>query len=129
MKKIFILISHKLTDEQLISINNDLHIEEVVYMPDELKKIWSNIPPTAESIKSTIAPIHDWLSKNANKGDYAIIQGDMGVTYITINFAFSLDLIPCYTTTERITISEKDEKGTVNLIKKFKHVRFRLYEK
>lgn len=53
----------------------------------------------------------------------------MGATYQIINYCFSIGVIPCYTTTKRVSIQEKNNNGTVNVIKEFKHERYRIYEK
>lgn len=129
MSRIFVILSHTLTQEQTLSAYNDLKIKDIVYMPENLKKIWSSIPPEKEKIQHTIEPILNWIKENTQENDYIIIQGDMGAVYITINYAFKLKLKPCYTTTKRVTLNEENNNGTVNIIKQFKHVRFRLYEK
>lgn len=129
MANIFILLSHKLTQEQIEALKNELQIENIIYLPKNLQLLWSNIPPEPERIHDILNPIRLWLKENAKSGDYALIQGDMGATYQMINYAFSINIHPCYTTTERISMQEKDNNGTVNVIKQFKHVRFRLYEK
>lgn len=129
MADIFILLSHSLTSEQVSALKNELHIENIIYMPDDLKSIWSNIPPENESIYEILNPIRKWLQENAKQEDYALIQGDMGATYQMINYCFSKGFIPCYTTTKRVSLQEKNIDGTVNVVKQFKHVRFRMYEK
>lgn len=129
MADIFILLSHKLTQEQIVALKNELHIKNIIYMPENLQTLWSNIPPEKESICEILNPIRLWLKNNAKQEDYALIQGDMGATYQIINYCFSIGLIPCYTTTKRVSIQEKNINGTVNVIKEFKHVRYRIYEK
>lgn len=129
MPNIFILLSHKLIQEQISVMKNELQISNIIHLPEKLHSLWSNIPPEPEKIHDILNPIRLWLKENAKSGDYALIQGDMGATYQMINYAFSINIYPCYTTTKRISLQEKDDNGTVNLIKQFKHVRFRLYEK
>lgn len=129
MANIFILLSHKLTQEQIEALKNELQIDNIIHMPEDLQALWSNIPPGKKYIYDILNPIRLWLNENAKSGDYALIQGDMGATYQMINYAFDTGLIPCYTTTKRVSLQEKNNDGTVNLIKQFKHVRFRLYEK
>lgn len=129
MANIFILLSHKLTQEQIDAFKNELQISDIILLPEHLHLLWSNIPPEPEKIHDILNPIRLWLKENAKPGDYALIQGDMGATYQMINYAFSINIHPCYTTTKRISLQEKDDGGTVNVIKQFKHIRFRLYEK
>lgn len=129
MANIFILLSHKFTQSQISDIKNELKIDNIINLPENLQHLWSNIPPEPEKIYDILQPFRLWLKENAKPDDYALIQGDMGATYQMINYAFSLNMHPCYTTTERISLQEKNNNGTINLIKQFKHVRFRLYEK
>lgn len=129
MPNIFILLSHKLTQEQIDALKNELKINNIILLPENLQLLWGNIPPEPEKIHDILNPIRLWLKENTKSGDYALIQGDMGATYQMINYAFEINIYPCYTTTERISLQEKDNNGTVNVIKQFKHIRFRLYEK
>ncbi len=129
MKKIFILISHPLNQSQKDNILSQLNIDNIVLLPEELLKQWSSIPPEMESIKEIILPIKNFLDENAKSGDYVLVQGDMGATYIVVNYAFEKGLIPCYSTTKRITLREENNQDTINLSKQFKHIIFRKYEK
>lgn len=128
MKKFFVIISHNLNHAQIDAINKELNIQQIEFLPDNLKSLWGNIPADVPSIMDIIKPFKDYLKNNANIGDYVLIQGDMGCTYALINYAFSLGLIPCYATTKRITITEEDNNGVVNLNKQFKHIMYRKYE-
>lgn len=129
MSKIFIFLSHTLTQEQMCAIKDELNVVDIINLPDELQLLWGNIPPEPERIYDILQPFHIWLKANSQYGDYVLVQGDMGATFQIVNYAFSIGLKPCYTTTKRNTIQEYNNDGTVNLIKQFKHVRFRLYEK
>lgn len=129
MANMLVLLSHQLTGDQIQSIYNDLMLDDIIYLPEELKNLWSNIDPNIVSISELLIPFKNWIDITATQGDYIVIQGDMGATYNMINYAFDKKLIPCYTTTKRVTIDEQGINGTVNLTKQFKHVRFRVYEK
>ena len=84
---------------------------------------------TIARYKSLHIFLYALLKNNAKQEDYALIQGDMGATYQIINYCFSIGIITCYTTTKRVSIQEKNNNGTVNVIKEFKHERYRIYEK
>lgn len=129
MANVFILLSHQLTQEQIEALKSEFQIENIIYMPKDLQTLWGNIPPEKESICEILNPVRLWLKNNAKQKDYALIQGDMGATYQIINYCFSIGIIPCYTTTKRVSIQEKNNNGTVNVIKEFKHERYRIYEK
>ncbi|ADC69270.1 conserved hypothetical protein [Methanocaldococcus sp. FS406-22] len=127
MPRMFLLFSHKLTEEQIKDAKESLKVDEFIYLPKELQELWSNIPPDIEDIEDYIKPIKDFLKKYAKPKDYVLIQGDFGATYKMVNFAIDNDLIPIYSTTKRIVKDiYKDRK--IITIRKFEHCRFRKYE-
>ncbi len=129
MSKFFVIISHTLNHSQINAVHNELNINEIIFLPDNLKQLWGNIPADLPSIMDVIKPFKDYLKNNADPLDYVLIQGDMGCTYALINYAFEIGLIPCYATTKRVTVTEEDNDGIVNLNKQFKHIIYRKYEK
>jgi hypothetical protein len=127
MPRMFLLFSHKLTEEQIKDAKESLKVNEFIYLPKELQELWSNIPPDIEDIGDYIKPIKDFLKKYAKPKDYVLIQGDFGATYKMVNFAIDNDLIPIYSTTKRIAKDiYKDDK--VKITRTFKHCRFRKYK-
>ena len=62
-----------------------------------------------------LRPIFDWLLKQAQTDDYILVQGDFGVVYFTVNFAFQNGLIPIYSTTQRKAVENKLPDGSVQL--------------
>lgn len=128
MKNLILLFSHSLTGEQLKDAKHTLGINRIITLPDNLKNIWSNIPPELPVVNDCIYEIKDWLLENANKGDYVLIQGEFGATYLMVNFSFKHGYIPVYATTKRIN-REKIVGDKVINEKVFKHVRFRFYER
>jgi CRISPR/Cas system-associated endonuclease Cas3-HD len=125
MKRMFLLFSHKLTDEQKEDAKKSLGVEEYIYLPESLQKIWSNIPPEVEDIKLFLVDIKDFLLKNAKIGDIVLIQGDFGAVVEMVEFSKTW-LIPVYATTKRIS-KEIKKDGKIIKISEFKHVRFRRY--
>jgi len=49
--KMFLLFSHKLTDEQIKDAKSNLGVDEFVYLPDDLQNKFSNVPPEIDDIK------------------------------------------------------------------------------
>ena len=125
MKKMFLLFSHRLTDEQEMDARENFGIEEFVYLPEKLQKVWSNIPPEIEDIKPLLEDIKQFLRDNANKGDIVLIQGDFGAVVEMVEFV-RFWLIPVYATTKRIS-KEIEKDGKIVKVSEFKHVRFRKY--
>ncbi len=127
MKKMILLFSHKLSEEQTLEAEKTFGIDIFIYLPSPLQDIWSNISPTISSVVTLIEPIKQFIIDNSSKDDIILIQGDFGVSYNLVNFAKKNQLIPVYATTQRlVTQSEKDGK----IIKKstFEFGRFREYE-
>jgi len=126
-KKIILLFSHKLTNEQMQDAKNSFGIDEFIYLSDDLQKIWSNISPDLQTIQDILEPIKEFIKSNSNQNDVVLIQGDFGACFIMVNFCKDLGLKTLYATTKRISNEyEKDGK----MIKKsiFEHRRFREYE-
>lgn len=124
--KLFVIMSHTLTDEQISQAKLEHAIDQFVTLPDDLQKIWSNIPPEAESIGSYVDQFDNWVSNQYLPGDIALVQGDFGMIYSLTTKLKSKSIPCCYATTKRIA-TEKVTNG--ELVKKsiFKHIRFRFY--
>ena len=125
MKKMYLLFSHTLTDNQINDAIKNLNIEEFIYLSDELQKKWSNVPPELENITEYARDFENFL-ENAKKGDYILIQGDFGLTCYLVNFSKNRGLIPVYATTKRISKDMKKD-GKIIKVSEFKHVKFRKY--
>ncbi len=126
MKKMFLLFSHKLNEEQRRDAKINLKVDEFVKLDDRLQNLWSNIPPDIESLNEILQPIKDFLTSTSKKGDIALIQGDFGAVHEMVCFCKGLKLIPYYATTKRI-VSEEIEEGKIVKKSIFQHRRFRKY--
>jgi len=126
MKNMFLLFSHKLTNEQIIDAKKVLKVDNFVYLPNDLQSLWSNVPAELESLKNYLLPLKEYIKNNAKKDDFVLIQGDFGAVYEMVNYAKKLNLTPVYATTKRET-QEEIQKEKVVKISKFKHIRYRKY--
>jgi hypothetical protein len=126
LPELYLLFSHELTDQQKKDAR-ELGVKEVYYLPDDLKTIWSQIPPEIQNIKDYIEPVKKWLTSRIKAGDYILIQGDFGATYQMVRWAFAKGLRPIYATTERKVVEIRNG-DKVNSKKVFEHVRFRFYD-
>lgn len=128
--KLLILFSHSLTDSQKSDIRKNLKINEsdIVQLPADLKTNFSNVPPDMKSIKNYACQFVEWIKKNAEEGDYVLIQGDYGVSFLLVDFCLRNHFIPLYATTERIQQEEKNPDGSITIKKFFNHKLFRRYE-
>jgi len=126
-KQMFLLFSHKLTEEQERDAIEGLGVRRFIYLPEPLQKKWSNVPPDAIEISSHLKEIMEFIWTNGKRGDYVLIQGDFGAVVKMVEFSRAIGLKPIYATTRRV-VEEKEENGEVIKISRFKHVRFREYE-
>ena len=125
--KMFLLFSHKLTEEQAKAAEKELQIKEFVYLPEDLQQKFSHVPPDLQELQDYVEPFWDWLKEQSNPKDYVLIQGDFGVVYLIVQKALQKNLIPIYSTTERISQEIQDENGNIKMTKVFRHKKFRRY--
>jgi len=126
MSKMFLMFSHKLTDEQIIDAKENLGVKEFVYLPDDLQKKFSNVPPEIDDIKAYSEIFIEFLKENMQQNDFALIQGDFGVVYYLVDFCKKNGFKVVYATTKRV-VKEKKVDGKIIKISEFKHVKFRFY--
>jgi hypothetical protein len=124
---LFLLFNHRITQKQEEAAYHALHVDRIVAPPSDLKKIWRQVPPELPEIHEYLAPIRRWLKEKAHSGDYVLIQGDFGATYLMVLFALQEALIPLYSTTNRNAIEENKEDGSIELRHNFYHRIFRRY--
>jgi len=126
-KRLFALFSHQLTDLQRNDAHRSLGVAEFVWLPPGLQALWRQIPAELEGIDGYLSPFKEWLAAEGRAGDYVLIQGDFGATWIMVNHAFQLGLVPVYSTTERQAGETITADGAVQLVHHFRHRRFRRY--
>jgi len=124
--KLILLFSHKLTDLQKIDAKESLDINDFIYLPSNLQKIWSQIPANIYDISPYLNQIKEYVQANTNQGDYILIQGDFGATYKMIEYAKEINIIPIYSTNSRESIEEEID-GKVVKKSIFIHNIFRRY--
>ncbi len=127
MSKLIPLLNHTLTKEQILDAYNTLNIDSVVNTPDEIKKLWANVPVRDTSLSKFLKPIFSWIKNVGDREDYVLVQGDFGATYLVVRFAMKHCLIPIYSTTKRIAKEEILDSGEVKLNHIFLHMGFRMY--
>lgn len=125
---LFLFFSHSLTEDQTKDATNTLGITQVIKLPEALQKQWSQVPAEIAELGGYLPQFVDWLQAEARPGDYALIQGDFGMTYAMVNACKEMDLLPIYATTRRESQESVNEAGEVIKTLRFKHIRFRKYE-
>ena len=126
-KSLFVVMNHRITDAQVKDAAQTLGVEKIVNMPENLKKVWENIPPELPEIRHLLVPFEKWLEGAARKNDVVLIQGDFGVCYLMVNLVLKKGLVPVYATTKRVAHDIQQEDGSVRTERHFRHVLFRKY--
>jgi hypothetical protein len=126
MKKIFLLFSHRLTEEQADDAIVNLKIDEIVYLPQELQDFWSQVDPVKNQLYK-LKKIWAFVEKEGNKGDYLLVQGEWGWVFHTVNHFKKVNMIPVYSTTERKVEEIHKKNGEVEKISFFKHIKYKRY--
>jgi len=126
-RAMFLLFNHTITDSQVNDAREKLEVGKIIEMPRDLRSLWSNIPPELECLCCYLEPVKTWLAMTAHPGDYVLVQGDFGATYLAVRFAFKQGLIPVYSTTHRDAEEEPGGDGSIKLVHRFEHCAFRRY--
>jgi hypothetical protein len=127
MSTLFVIMNHGLHDVQTADAQKTFSINRIVEMPENLAEVWRNVPPQEDEIASFLKPVKEWLSTHAKPGDYILIHGDPGASYLMVNFAFENRLRPIYSTSYRNADETRLPDGTTVVRHIVKQERFRFY--
>ncbi len=127
MPNLFVLFNHTLTAAQEADARAALGVVEIVLPPDEIRRLWSRVPPDSETLSGYLAPVRAWLAGEAGPGDFVLVQGEFGATFLMVSFCLKRGLVPVYSTTDRQAVEKRLPGGTVRLQHVFRHVRFPRY--
>jgi len=124
---LFLLFNHCLTETQETDARTSLGVDRIVLPSPEISRLWQEIPPESDELISYLAPIFSWLGNEAHPGDFVLIQGEFGATFLLVNEAIRLGLVPVYSTTRRQAVEQHLPDGQVKISHIFSHVRYRKY--
>jgi len=132
MKKFFLVFNHILAPEQEKDARETLGVEEFVFLPENLKAIWSQIPADLVDLREILGPISEFVREKLAPGDFALVQGDYGASFYLVNLVRELGGIPVYATSRREVENEVvgiDPNGetVVKKVHRFRHQIFRPY--
>lgn len=122
MKKICLLFSHILLEDQILELKNTFLCDEIIYLPRKLQELWSNV----EDEKDCSQLFFEFLKRNLKENDYVLIQGEWGLTYKMINFCKKNKFIPIYSFSKRVA-HEEIKNGVIQKTSYFKHIKFKEY--
>lgn len=127
MSSLFLIFNHILTPDQNADARHTLRIDHVIPLPPDLQDIWSAVPPEGPLPLDKLERVVAWLSIQGAPGDFVLVQGEFGATVYLVEACFERDLIPVYSTTQRVYENHFCPDGTVENIHRFRHVQFRRY--
>jgi len=126
-QSLFLIFNHRITPDQEAGAREQLQVRRITLLPPELQELWSQVPADLPALAGYLQPIQAWLAQQAAPGDYVLIQGDFGATYLMVRFALTQQLIPVYATTSRQAREEHLPDGSVKMTHHFQHRMFRRY--
>ncbi len=124
---LLLLFNHTLTEIQTADARRTLGVQAIIALPEDLRRIWCQIPADQPSIYGHLAPLREWVSLTARTDDFILIQGDFGATWLMVQFAMQHGLVPVYATTRREATETRLPDGTTQITHHFRHVMFRRY--
>lgn len=130
MKKCFIIINHKPTEEQLDELRVYHGVTEFCYPDAGSQWKWANISPDDDlgGVIFSIQNLRHWIRDNSNPGDYIWVQGEPTAQTWLVHEAITYwKLVPIFATTRRESV-EKVVDGKTVKTNVFKHVRFRKFD-
>ena len=125
-KKMFLLFSHKLTEDQIREAKEIKGVTGFVSLPEDLQHDWSNVPPELADyeLEDYAKRFYTWLDKNGDfKTDLTLCAGDPGLVHLIVSRYEGC----IYATTKRETVTETLPDGSVKKTNVFKHYKFRYF--
>ncbi len=125
---LFVLLNHRLTDEQFDDARHTLGIDGLLAPQGALAGLWAELPPAGELPLERLALLTAWLDEVAEPGDPVLVQGESGATFYMVTYCLYRGLVPLYATTDRQVEEVRLPDGRVETRRIFRHVGFRRYE-
>lgn len=121
-RKVLLLFSHQLTENQEKELVENFKIKKIVSLSSELQEMWSNVS-IKKNYKENLEKIKKYIEENFNENDVMLVQGNWGYTYNIVKWSIEKKLVPVYSYTER-NVEEIKDGENVKKISYFKHVKF-----
>ncbi|PIE00914.1 MAG: hypothetical protein CSA81_13275 [Acidobacteria bacterium] len=124
MAKLLVFFSHKLTKDQIDELEWKWDIHKIIYLPPDIQRLWSHIPPDQALSAQIMAPFEDFILRHTSPGDCCLIEGDFGATYQLVRFSKKQGLNALYATTKREAIEEVQPDNSIIKTSLFFNVKF-----
>jgi len=124
---LFVLMSHRLGEDQVKEARGCWGVQSFHHLPEELQATWSRVDPAGPLNIEPFRPILAWLEGRAVPGDLVLVQGEYGLTVFFVLACWRLGLRPLYAASERVYEEERGPNGTILRRHCFRHVNFREY--
>ncbi len=124
---LIVLFNHTLTPAQEADARSGLGVARIIEPPTEIRRLWAQVPPEPDDLAEYLAPVREWLDATAAAGDFVLVQGEFGATFLLVRFCLESGFVPVYSTTRREAQEERLPDGSVAVHHVFSHVRFRIY--
>jgi hypothetical protein len=128
MVKMFLLFSHKLTEDQVNEAKNVFQISEFVSLPEDLQRKWSNVPPEIDDVEleNYAKQFTEFINENrTSQMDLVFLAGEPGLVHVIASKIHGC----VYATTLQEKKEERQPDGSVKKISVFKHCRFRHFNR
>jgi len=126
-RRALITTDQKLTEDQLNDLKETFGVQEIIYLPQDLKERINHPHPELSELKLYIRPVLKYLNRNLNVGDIIVINGDPAATYLVAHHSLICGFVPLQPVTRYEMVEEKLSNGEVRTKKVLKHVKFRKY--
>ena len=123
--KVIVFLSHVLDKIQKEELKERYEVEEIIFLPENLQKIWSNVY-CDENYEKDLEKLKIFMNNNLKEKDCIIAQGNWGYVYTLVTEAKKNGFIPLYGFSYRDG-EDKIVNGEKIRISKFKHVKFMEY--
>ena len=93
---IIIITNENLQDEEKNMIIDKYKIRKIKMLSDVIQKKWEEIGINNDISQKKLDEMKVMIKRNIEKGDYILIQGDLGATFDIVSWAKEEGFIPIY---------------------------------
>jgi hypothetical protein len=134
MARMLVLMNHVLNEQQMEDAKVSLNVSEVIYAPEQVAKVWSNIPASHSmwELRECLRPVFEWVESVVQPNDLVLVMGEAVATFLVVTDLreayYPMKNVRCIaTTTERVTEEVAQSDGSIQKKSVFRHVRYRAY--